>query len=186
MNYYTNKELKKIKFCKLGRNVMISRKASIVNPESLSIGDYSRIDDFCILSGNIKIGRNVHITPMCLVGGGLKGVEISDFCTIAYNVKIFSQSDDYINGSITNSTFPRQFKKEKFAKVFLGKHVIIGASSIIMPGCKLQEGSAIGAMSLVNKNTKAWNVYYGIPAKLMRKRKKVPRDLLQKAIKSLK
>ena len=55
-----------------------------------------------------------------------------------------------------------------------------------MPGCKLQEGSAIGAMSLVNKNTKAWNVYYGIPAKLMRKRKKVPRDLLQKAIKSLK
>ena len=76
MNYYTNKELKKIKFNKLGKNVMISRKTSIINPELLSIGDYSRIDDFCILSGNIKIGRNVHITPMCLVGGGLKGVEI--------------------------------------------------------------------------------------------------------------
>jgi hypothetical protein len=38
----------------------------------------------------------------------------------------------------------------------------------------------------VNKNTKAWNVYCGISIKLLRKRKKVSRDSLQKAIKSLK
>jgi len=185
MNYYTNKQLKELKFRRLGKKVMISRKASIINPELLSIGDFSRIDDFCILSGNIKIGRNVHVTPMCLIGGGVKGVEISDFCTLAYNVKIFSQSDDYVNGSITNSTFPRHFKKETLKKVFLGKHVIIGASSVVMPGCKLEEGSSIGAMSLVNKNTKAWNLYYGIPARIVKKRKKISENLLKKAIKIL-
>jgi acetyltransferase-like isoleucine patch superfamily enzyme len=146
MNYYSNKELKKIKFYKLGKNVIISRQASIINPELLSIGDFYRIDDFCVLFGDIKICRNVHITPMCLnvhitpmclVGSGLNGIRVSDFCTLGYNVKIFSQSVDYVNGLITNSIFSRRLKKEKFAKVFLGKDVIIGASSIIMLSCKL-------------------------------------------------
>ncbi|MCB6803967.1 hypothetical protein LI178_31950, partial [Enterocloster bolteae] len=53
--------LKAIGFLKYGKNVLVSRKASIYNPEQMVLGDNIRIDDFCILSGNIKLGSYIHI-----------------------------------------------------------------------------------------------------------------------------
>lgn len=87
MAYYTDEELKNFGFKFVGKNVKISDKASIYNFDQISIGDNSRIDDFCVISGKVKIGRNVHITPMCLIAGGEKGVICDDFVTLAYGVK---------------------------------------------------------------------------------------------------
>ena len=101
MSYFTSQELKKMNFKNLGTNVLISKKASIIKPEKISIGDNVRIDDFSLLYGSVNIGRNVHITPMCLLGAGNTNITIGDFCTLAYGVKIFSQSDDYLNGHMT-------------------------------------------------------------------------------------
>lgn len=173
MNYFTSRQLKKMKFKSLGKNVLISKKASIINPERIDIGDNTRIDDFSLLYGSINIGRNVHITPMCLIGAGDTNITISDFCTLAYGVKVFSQSDDYTDGYMTGSTVNKNLKKDNCKKVLLEKYVIIGVNSVIFPGCILKEGSAIGACSLVKKNTTAWGVYYGIPAKFKKKRKKI-------------
>lgn len=173
MSYFTSRQLKKMKFKSIGKNVLISKKASIIKPEEINIGDNSRIDDFSLLYGSINIGRNVHITPMCLIGAGNTNITIGDFCTLAYGVKVFSQSDDYTDGYMTGSTVDKKFKKDNCKKVLLEKHVIIGANSVIFPGCILKEGSSIGACSLVKKDTKAWGVYYGIPAKFKKKRKKI-------------
>jgi UDP-3-O-[3-hydroxymyristoyl] glucosamine N-acyltransferase len=63
MAYYTQEQLKQLGFKYVGKNVKISDKASIYNCDQIEIGDNSRVDDFCIISGKIKIGRNVHITP---------------------------------------------------------------------------------------------------------------------------
>jgi acetyltransferase-like isoleucine patch superfamily enzyme len=182
MSYLSNKEIKKLKFKRIGKNVLISKKASILQPREIEIGDNSRIDDFCLLYGAIKIGRNVHITPMCLIGAGKTTIEIKDFSTLAYGVKIFSQSDDYITGSMTNSTINQEFKKITKGKIIIEKHVIIGTNSIILPGCLIREGSSIGAMSLVNKNTKSWSVYFGIPATYKKKRKKISQRLINRFI----
>ena len=73
MAYLTEEELKAAGFKKLGRNVKISDKASIYDADKMEIGDNSRIDDFCVVSGNILIGKFVHIAPMCLVAGGELG-----------------------------------------------------------------------------------------------------------------
>lgn len=173
MNYFTSRQLKKMKFKSLGKNVLISKKASIIKPEKINIGDNCRIDDFSLLYGSINIGRNVHITPMCLIGAGNTNITIGDFCTLAYGVKVFSQSDDYTDGYMTGSTVDKKLKKDTCKKVLLEKHVIIGANSVIFPGCVLKEGSSIGACSLVKKDTKAWCVYYGIPARFKKKRKKI-------------
>ena len=172
MSYYSKKELKKIGFKYLGKHVKISKLASIYNPEKIEIDTYSRIDDFCIISGKIKIGRNVHITPQCLIAGGEKGIVLEDFTTVAYGVKIFTQSDDYSGSSMTNSTIPKQFKKEYKKQVLVKKYSIIGAGSIIMPGVTLSKGTSVGAMSLVLKDTKPWKIYVGSPAKKIKKRKK--------------
>lgn len=171
MAYYTNEQLKKMGFKYIGNNVKISDKSSIYDCEKIEIGDNSRIDDFCVISGKIKIGRNVHITPQCLVAGGEKGIVFEDFTTIAYQVKVFTQSDDYSGGTMVNSTIPAKYKSEDKEEVILGKFSIVGAGSVIMPGVTLAEGTSVGAMSLVLKNTEPWGIYVGNPAKKLKNRK---------------
>lgn len=175
MGYLTTEQLNKFGFKSLGTNVQISDKASIYNADQIEIGDNSRIDDFCIVSGKVSIGKHVHITPMNLVAGGEKGIVIYDYCALAYNCQVFTQSDDYSGKTLTNSTIPKKYKAEIKEPVVIKKHVIIGAGSIIMPGVTIEEGCSIGAMTLVNKSTQPWGIYFGIPAKKLKDRKK---DLL--------
>ena len=59
--------------------------------------------------------------------------------------------------------------------VNLGRHVIVGSGSILLPGTAIGEGSAVGALSLVNRALDEWGVYFGIPAKRLKPRS---RDLL--------
>lgn len=172
MAYLSEIELKKLGFKRLGKGVKVSDKACIYNAEQIEIGDHSRIDDFCIISGNVKIGRYNHITPMCLIAGGVPGVFFDDFCTLAYGVKIFSQSDDYSGESLTNSLIPRKYKNEKFSAVYLERHVIVGANSTILPGVRIAQGCSIGAMSLVGKSTEAWGIYIGVPVRRFKERSK--------------
>ncbi len=174
MGYLSGDELKNMGFKYLGKNVKISTKVSIYMPEEIEIGDYSRIDDFCILSGKISIGRNVHITPHCILDAGDTEIILEDFTTIAYRVTIFTRSDDYSGITLTNSTIPIKYRyKTKKGNVILKKHSIVGACSVIFPGVILEEGTAIGAMTLVTKSTEPWGVYAGIPARKINDRKKL-------------
>lgn len=165
MAYLSESQLDALGFKSLGKNIRISDKAAIYNPELIEIGDHSRIDDFCIISGRVVIGRYCHITPMCLIAGGEPGIYMDDYVTCAYGVKIFSQSDDYSGETMVNSLIPKQFKKEFFAAVQIERHVIMGTNVVIFPGVTLAEGSSIGAMSLVTRSTQPWWIYTGIPAR---------------------
>lgn len=172
MAFLTQEQILAIGLKSIGNNVKISDKCVIYNPEFIEIGDNSRIDDFCVLSGRIVIGRNVHITVYCNIAGGVPGVYIDDYSTIAYGCHIMSQSDDYSGATMTNSTIPKKYKAEIFEKVCIGKHVIIGAGSIVLPGCDVKEGCSIGAMSLVTKPTEPWGIYFGVPARKIKNRSK--------------
>lgn len=172
MAYFTANELEAMGFKRIGKNVKISKQASIYNYEQIEIGDNSRVDDFCVISGKVNIGINVHITPMCLVAGGDKGIIFEDFTTIAYGVQVFTQSDDYSGNTMTNSTIPDRYKNELKSAVLLEKYTIVGAGSVVMPGVILAEGTAIGAMSLVRKSTESWGIYAGVPVIRIRDRSK--------------
>jgi UDP-3-O-[3-hydroxymyristoyl] glucosamine N-acyltransferase len=74
MAFLKQEQLEVIGFKSLGRNVRVSKKASIYNADQIEIGDHSRIDDFCVISGKVSIGRNVHISVYCNVAGGEKGI----------------------------------------------------------------------------------------------------------------
>ena len=176
MAFLTEQQLLQMSFKSLGRNVRISDKASIYEPERIEIGDHSRIDDFCVVSGNVSIGRNVHIAVFCNVAGGEEGITLEDFSGLAYGCHVFSQSDDYSGRTLTNPTVPDEYKKEVKQAVVIGKHSIVGTSSLIFPGVTLAEGTAVGAMSVVNKSTDAWSVYLGNPARRVKARKQ---DLLE-------
>lgn len=176
MAYLSETQLKNLGFKFLGANVKISDKASLYNCDQISIDTNSRIDDFCVVSGNISIGKNVHLAPFTLLAGGSEGITMEDFSGCAYHVQIFSQSDDYSGRTLTNPTVPAKFKKETKKAVIIRKHVIIGTSSIVFPGVEIMEGCSIGAMTLVNKSTQPWGIYVGNPAKRITERKQ---DLLK-------
>ncbi|MEE1652439.1 acyltransferase [Brachymonas sp. J145] len=175
MAYYTQEQLENMGFSSLGKSVKISDKACLYSPELMEIGDYSRIDDFCVLSGRLRIGAHVHIAPFCLVAGGVHGIVMEDFSGLAYQVQVFTQSDDYSGRSMTNPTVPSQYKQESKKPVRIGRHVIIGAGSIVFPGVDLADGCSVGAMTLVASSTEPWGIYVGNPARRLKDRK---RDLL--------
>jgi len=170
--YLNESQLKEMSFKRLGINVKVSDKASIYNPELITLESNCRIDDFCVISGNIVVGEFCHITPMCLVAGGIPGIVLSDFSTLAYGVKVFAQSDDYSGLTLTNSLIPKKYKAEIFEPIRVGRHVIVGAGSTILPGVDIAEGCAVGAMTLVNKSTQPWGIYIGIPARRVKERRK--------------
>lgn len=174
IEYYSEKELKNIPFGSLGKKVLIKKNVSLINVENIFIGNNVRIDDNVIIvasTAKVKIGNNVHITSNCYLAGS-HGIRINDFCTLAVSVLVFSGSDDYLGKKLTNPTIDKEFIGGKSGKVTFEKHVIIGANSVILPGVTIKEGSAVGALSLVNKSLESWGVYIGLPAKKIKNRSK--------------
>jgi acetyltransferase-like isoleucine patch superfamily enzyme len=170
-------ELEHMGFASVGENVLISDKAAFYNCANITLGNNVRIDDFCVLSagvGGISIGNYVHIAIYTsLIGAGK--ITLSDFCNISSRVSIYSSNDDYSGANMTNPTVPKQYTGVTHADVFFGKHVIVGSGTVILPGVTLEEGVAVGALSLVTKKCTQFSIYAGNPAKHIKERK---RDLL--------
>ncbi len=169
MPFYSEQELQKIGFKKLGKNVLISTLAQIYKPHLIEIGDYVRIDDFCILSNSIKIGNFVHIAARSLIDGGKAGVNFDDYTGAAYNCIIIASSDSYrLEGFFGPFCLPEYRKKHFDKEVNISKFSVIGSFGLVMPGVNIAEGCSFGAYSLVLKDTEPWGFYTGQPAKRIR------------------
>ena len=176
-SFYSEDELQAIGFESFGQRVQISRKASIYNPRRIRIGSNVRIDDFCILSsgeGGIRLGSYVHVAAYCQLVGR-DAIILNDFSGLSARVSIFSSSDDYSGKSLTNPTVPPAYTGVKHGKVEFGRHTIVGAGAVVLPGVTCGDGVAIGSLSLVNRSCESFGIYAGTPARKLGERF---RDLL--------
>lgn len=177
MAWLTNEQMREMGFAKIGNNVLLSDKTSYYNCKNIRLGNNVRVDDFCVLSagiGGIDIGNYIHIAVFSsLIGAG--NIELADFCNISSRVSIYSSNDDYSGAAMTNPTLPSAVTNVHHADVKVGCHVIIGSGSIVLQGVTLEQGVAIGALSLIKKDCQAFGIYAGVPAKKIGERK---RDLL--------
>ena len=174
MSFLSQQEIINLGFKKVGSNPKISSKASFYNCKNISLGNNVRIDDYCILSAGldgIELGSFVHIAAYSALIGQKK-IIIRDFSGLSSRVSIFSSSDDYSGNTMTNPTIADEFKNVFHAPVTLEKHVIVGSGSIILPGCHLHLGSAVGALSLVTKNIPEFEIHTGNPARKLKNRSK--------------
>lgn len=169
-SFYSEEELKEIGFQSYGKNVLISRKASIYAAEKMIIGNHVRIDDFCILSGKIELGDYIHISAYCGLFAGDTGIQMMDFTTLSSRGMIYAETDDYTGGAMTNPMIPDEYRNVFGAKVTLEKHVIVGSGSTILPGVTLEEGASVGSMSLVNRSLAGWKIYVGCPCRELKER----------------
>src|SRR5262249_24345201 len=133
--YLTEHELKDRGIKRLGSNVRVHETAILVDLEQIEIGSNVRIDPYCVLSaagGYIRIGNNIHMgSQNVTVGGG--GVELADFVNLSQGVRIYSVSDDYTGESLTSPMVPRHLSRPTIGPVRLGRHVIVGSGSVILP-----------------------------------------------------
>lgn len=173
MGFLSREQIDKMGFSYVGENSRLSDKASYYNCANIKIGNNVRIDDFCVLSagvGGIEIGNYIHIAVYTsLIGAGK--ITLHNFTNISSKVSIYSSNDDYSGTSMTNPMVPVEFTNVSHADVTISRHVIIGANSVVLPGVTLEEGVAVGALSLVSKNCSAFGIYSGVPAKRIKERK---------------
>jgi acetyltransferase-like isoleucine patch superfamily enzyme len=176
-SFYKEHELKDLNFKYVGKNVKISKKAIFYNYDQIEIGDHSRIDDLCMVSGNVKIGKFVHIAPGARISGSKAGAILHDFSGVSYNSTLIANTDDYSGEFLTNPCIPMKYKRYIAAPLILEKHALIASHCLLVPGVTVREGTAIGAMSLVLKSTEPWSIYFGVPAKRVKDRKRNMADL---------
>ena len=171
--YLEKENLDKLGFDSVGENVMVSTKASFYSPEKITLGSNVRIDDFCILSPgrSLTIGNHVHMAAYCSIIGTGK-VVLEDFVGLSGRVSIYSSTDDYYGRGMTNPTIPDELRNIMHGNIFIGKHSIIGAGSIILPNVSIGYGCSIYAQTLINSNCREFGIYSGNPANLIGKRSK--------------
>jgi len=170
--YLEREDLLEFGIKRVGENVRIHPTAILVDLEHIELGSHVRVDAYTIISasgGSFVTGDYVHISNHCTIMAG-HGVKLSDFSGLSAGVKMFSTSDDYSGESLTNPTIPKHLLKVRSGKVVLGRHAIVGAGSIVLPGCDIGEGCAVGALSIAARSLSPWGIYAGIPARRIRDR----------------
>ena len=177
--YYTTPELRNFGFRSIGENVEIARNCIIIGLDKISIGDNVRIDGYTSIiatGGRVRLGNRIHIGGHCHLNAA-KDLTFGDFSGLSQRVSIYTASDDYTGKALVGPCVPAWCRKVTAAPIELGRYAVVGSGSVLMPGGNIGEGSVVGALSMVTKPLEEWGVYFGIPAKRLKRRS---RDLLAK------
>lgn len=134
------------------------------------IGEFSRVDAGCILTGDIELGKRVHLAPYCVLYGKA-GIRIGDYSGFGAFTAMHSESDDYSGRSMFGPCVPPEYQPYKQrAAISIGRNVLGGTRVTMLPGVALHDGAAIGAHSLVKHDCQADTIYAGAPAKAIGRR----------------
>jgi acetyltransferase-like isoleucine patch superfamily enzyme len=145
----------------------------LADVQTKDIGDKTKIWQFSIILPGAKIGENCNINSHCFIEND---VCIGDNVTVKCGVYIWDgitiEDNVFIGPNVTfiNDKFPRsKHYPDEFLKTIIKDGTSIGAGSIIMGGIEIGKNSLIGAGSLINKNVPDNTLWYGSPAKLIKK-----------------
>jgi acetyltransferase-like isoleucine patch superfamily enzyme len=169
---YTAEELRQM-LGSVGENVAVNRSVVFYSPKNIHVGSNSRVDCFSVLSAcsaGIVIGDHVHVSAYVGLFGASGKIQVESFCALSSRVTVFTSTDDYVDGFMSNPTVPDEFRKEQRGGVMFRKHALIGCGSVIMPGVTIEVGASVGALSFVNKNVPEFAVVVGIPCRIIGQR----------------
>lgn len=170
-SFYAPSETITLGFKFIGQNVLISRFARFYRIENIEIWSNVRNDDFCILSGKIKLDNNIHISAYSALYGRY-GIEMNDFSGLSPRCIVFSASDDFSGDFLTGPKADSQFTNVTGGKVSIGKYSQLGSGCIVFPKIKIAEGDSVWPVSLVLSNLEPRKIYKGIPSVYYKERSK--------------
>lgn len=90
---------------------------------------------------------------------------MSDFTGLSSRVALYTSTDDFVDGFLTNPTIPDRFRHVRSGPIKLGRHALIGCGSVVMPNVSLGFGASVGALTLVRAAVGDCEIIAGNPAK---------------------
>jgi UDP-2-acetamido-3-amino-2,3-dideoxy-glucuronate N-acetyltransferase len=145
--------LSDVKSKKIGQNTIIWQYSIVL--EGATIGNNCNINCHTFIENDVIIGNNCTIKSGVYLWDGLR---IGNDVFIGPNV------------TFTNDKYPKsKVRKSEFQKTVIEDNVSIGANSTILGGVIIGEGALIGAGSLITKNVPPNELWFGQPAKFVKK-----------------
>lgn len=172
--FFIRRQYYKLVFKKIGKDVLIDVGVIFNGAHNISCGDKVWFDCYSVFSiqlGNLIIGNQVHIHTHTFIGGK-ETIQLDDMSAISSGSKIFSGSiiipnkKDDILSPVTQAN-PNLMN---YGKVWLKKNAVVLANCTVSPGVTMEEGSMLLSNSFLNKSTKKFGIYLGVPAKFLGKR----------------
>jgi acetyltransferase-like isoleucine patch superfamily enzyme len=146
------------------KQLYVGRNVQFVGARNMKIGHGVTLHGNAYLNatgdqGALEIGESSHIDQfVVLYGQG--GLRIGARCAIASGVVIYSQTNQYAQGTQDVISQP-----VRYAPVSIGDDVWIGASAVILPGVSIGSHSVVGAGAVVNRDVEEGTVVAGVPAR---------------------
>lgn len=140
--------------------------------QSNSIGDGTRIWQYCVIFPKAKIGFGCNICAHVLIEND---VIIGNDVTIKSGVQLWDGlrvgNGVFIGPNVTfaNDKFPRSKRHpDQLLQTSIGAGASIGANATILPGIEIGEGSMIGAGAVIISQVPPRAVVVGNPGRVVR------------------
>ncbi len=113
-----------------------------------------------------NVGKNVFIGDYVRVDlQHANMIYIDDYAHITSGCRLLCHQRDLKNYRVGDNAALCGYRK---GEIHIGKGVMVGMESTIMPGVTIGDGAIVGAGSLVVKDIPAWSVAMGVPAKVVK------------------
>ena len=121
-----------------------------------------------------NVGQNVFIGDYVRVDlQHANMIYIDDYAHITSGCRLLCHQRDLKNYRVGDNAALCGYRK---GEIHIGKGVMVGMESTIMPGVTIGDGAIVGAGSLVVKDIPAWTVAMGVPAKVVKNIEKRPQE----------
>ena len=110
----------------------------------------------CHVGKHVFIGDNVRIDA-----GHSDLIYIDDYAHVTGGCRLLCHQRDLRGYRVGDNAASLPYR---LGEIHIGKGVMIGMESLIMPGVTIGDGAIVGAYSLVTKDIPAWTIATGRPA----------------------
>jgi acetyltransferase-like isoleucine patch superfamily enzyme len=134
---------------------------------AIVVGDESCIAAGGYIHGPCVLGANVSINCRCTIEGGSQGVQIGDDTRIGPNFSAFAFEHVFES--------PDALVREQGVTskgITIGRDCWIGANVSVTDGVSIGDHAVIGIGAVVTRDVPAWSVSVGVPARVIKYRKK--------------
>lgn len=113
-----------------------------------------------------KVGKNVFIGDHVRIDAGHADlIYIDDFAHVTGGCRLLCHQRDLSSYRVGDNAAKLKYR---LGEIHIGKGVMIGMESMVMPGVNIGNGAIIGAGSLVSKDIPAWTIATGCPARVVK------------------
>jgi acetyltransferase-like isoleucine patch superfamily enzyme len=140
----------------LGNGVIVGRDVELSPRSTITVGDFTSIQDRCIILGEVSVGANVVFAPNVYMSSGTHHFMERPTWLI--------RDQDALVADLANAVIARQLPIE------IHDDCWIGINAVIMRGITIGRGSIIGANSVVTASVEPYSVVAGAPARLVGRR----------------